>query len=1082
MLRFCRFALPWCLLALLSIFGSCTRRGGTAELGTVNSGAQLRSLPPAEAVRGYPVRLHGTVTFYDEQYRILTVQDETGGVFVDPREQELDNLVPGVAADVEGYSGFEEFDPVVIKPKIRAGAQTTLPNPRKVALSRVLDGFEDFQFVEIAGRLQSVSLVNNVHLRFVVQAQARTLEVIVSTQNPVPDWPAGTEIVARGVAFVSRDAQGVPNSARLHVSGFQDLQAAVPAKYSPLALSAPGAGLPLLTQVDQLKRLSPAEAGKRYPVRVKGVVNLHNLKSQTAFFQDATGGVYVTLKEPVLPRVSPGTVAEVEGISHPGDFAPSIHQARLRVIASGRMFPPVEISQPDQLSLTAENRWARIRGVARKTSSLLNPGVQIDLEVKGQHFPVDVMGGPRTEKDSLWIDAELEAEGILGALFDENRSLEGFHLIVPSREFVKLLRPAPANPFANGAAVLRQLFEFSLDRDPRHRLKVAGTVTASRLGGSVYIAAGSSSTRLQTSGVPGLRVGDKVDAVGFLPLGARIPVLEAAELRVLGPGSPQKPADSNAEDLLTGASDTGLVRLEGRLIDRRRSFGDEVLTLRAGKSSFTAVLEQPQPDPAFDALRPGSMLGLTGVCDMQWDPTHVPPAPVSFRLVLRSPDDVTVVRLASWWTARNTAAVLAVVCALAIVALVWVFTLQRRVNRQTALLAARLERENQLQAQLSEAQKLETVGRLAGGVAHDFNNLLTVINGYGDLILTRLDKVSPLRPPLEQIRRAGERAAVLTQQLLGFSRRQVIQPKPVNLNTLVSEALGMLQPLLGERIRIETELDPTLDHVSADPVQVDQILMNLAANAQDAMPDGGALRIQTRNIMVVGRGDNAPAELPPGTYVMLSVTDTGAGMSPETQQHIFEPFFTTKPRGRGTGLGLATVYGIVKQNGGWIFVESELGKGTSFQIYLAGITGHTETSSERVHPSFSVGFESLLVVEDEDDVRSFAVEVLKSCGYSVLAAADAESALELAGKCTQPIDLLLTDVVLPGMNGRQLAKCMKANRPHMQVLFASGYAQDVIAENGILEAGTDYIAKPYAPADLAAKVKELLSKRRDNPA
>lgn len=290
----------------------------------------------------------------------------------------------------------------------------------------------------------------------------------------------------------------------------------------------------------------------------------------------------------------------------------------------------------------------------------------------------------------------------------------------------------------------------------------------------------------------------------------------------------------------------------------------------------------------------------------------------------------------------------------------------------------------------------------------------------------------------------------------------------------------MIQPLLGELIEVRLLLDPKLGQVVADSSQIDQILMNLAANARDAMPQGGSLTIETRNIEIDRRGRNPDADVPPGAYVMLTVADTGTGMDAETLQHVFEPFFTTKERGGGSGLGLATVYGIVKQNGGWIDVHSEPEDGTAFHIFLPQVSGTKEISSNAEAPAATAGAaEVLLIVEDQDDVRKFAVEVLQARGYAVLSAADGESALALVESHPEPIQLLVTDVVLPGMNGRQLALRLKAVRPGMLVLYTSGYTRDVIAEHCVLEPDTVYIPKPYTPGDLAAKVRELLANKPD---
>jgi signal transduction histidine kinase/CheY-like chemotaxis protein len=432
-----------------------------------------------------------------------------------------------------------------------------------------------------------------------------------------------------------------------------------------------------------------------------------------------------------------------------------------------------------------------------------------------------------------------------------------------------------------------------------------------------------------------------------------------------------------------------------------------------------------------------------------------------------------VLQLASWWTLRNTFLVLTSVAGILLIVLIWAFLLQRRVNRQTATIATKLERESQLQAELARSQKLESVGRLAGGVAHDFNNLLTVINGYAELVLAQVGTSDAVRPALEQIRRAGERAAALTQQLLGFSRKQVIRPRPLNLNAAVSEALRSIERLLGESIRVVVSLEEGLGAVQADSSQIDQILLNLAANARDAMPRGGQLRIATRNVEL--RGNARPsAETPEGDYVRLSVSDTGVGIDKETQEHIFEPFFTTKEQGRGTGLGLATVYGIVKQNGGWIWVRSEAGQGASFEIYLPRLArGVVEEAAEAPKPVRG-GSETVLVVEDEEDVRRLATTVLQAQGYAVLSASTAEQALERLDGYEGPLQLLVTDVILPAMDGRELADRILMQRPGLSVLFISGYTRDVISERGVLAPGIEYLAKPFSTTELAARVRSIL--------
>jgi two-component system, cell cycle sensor histidine kinase and response regulator CckA len=381
-----------------------------------------------------------------------------------------------------------------------------------------------------------------------------------------------------------------------------------------------------------------------------------------------------------------------------------------------------------------------------------------------------------------------------------------------------------------------------------------------------------------------------------------------------------------------------------------------------------------------------------------------------------------------------------------------------------------------LEGELRQAQKLESVGRLAGGVAHDFNNLLTVINGYSECILGMLRPQDPLYSPAQEIKKAGERAAGLTKQLLAFSRKQVIEPQTLDVNGVVRETSGMLRRLIGEDIELVTTLDPLLGSVLADPDQIHQVIMNLVVNARDAMPDGGQLEISTKNVDINEKATAAHPDSVPGRYVMLVVADSGVGMSEEILPSIFDPFFTTREQGKGTGLGLATVYGIVRQSGGWIEVSTKVGHGASFAIYLPRIDGLPVSAPAPTAAKATLsGCETVLIVEDQEEVRGLTNAVLKAYGYRVLDAANAAAALALAAEHPDEIDLLLTDVILPGMNGRELADRMQAQNPRLKVLFTSGYSADVIARRGVLEPDVAYLPKPFNAESLAAKVRQVLS-------
>jgi PAS domain S-box-containing protein len=376
--------------------------------------------------------------------------------------------------------------------------------------------------------------------------------------------------------------------------------------------------------------------------------------------------------------------------------------------------------------------------------------------------------------------------------------------------------------------------------------------------------------------------------------------------------------------------------------------------------------------------------------------------------------------------------------------------------------------------QLRQSQKLEAIGQLAGGVAHDFNNLLTVIGGYSSMILGKLPPESPHRSSIEEIKKASDRASGLTRHLLAFSRKQILQPKILDLNTVVSDLEKMVRRLIGEDIDLLALTDPDLGTVEADPGQVEQVLLNLIVNARDAMPAGGKLTIETCNTVLSSDYALRHAAIA-GPYVMLAVSDTGCGMTADLQEHVFEPFFTTKGAGEGTGLGLATVYGIVKQSGGHVWLYSEVGKGTTFKIYLPridAVTANQQISAGM--PSLPKGTETLLLVEDEEQVRKIVQAILEGQGYNVLAAANGEEALEIAAQHVSKIHLMITDVVMPQMSGPELADRLIYIRPHSRVLYMSGYTDDAIVRHGLLDAKLNFIHKPFDAATCARKVREVL--------
>ncbi|HTW56903.1 MAG TPA: PAS domain S-box protein [Terriglobales bacterium] len=378
-----------------------------------------------------------------------------------------------------------------------------------------------------------------------------------------------------------------------------------------------------------------------------------------------------------------------------------------------------------------------------------------------------------------------------------------------------------------------------------------------------------------------------------------------------------------------------------------------------------------------------------------------------------------------------------------------------------------------LEDQFRQAQKMEAVGRLAGGVAHDFNNLLMVVSGYAEVMLAELDASHPMHEKARAIQQASDRATTLTRQLLAFSRKQLLELKVVDVNSIVADMERLLRPLIGENVELVAKLAPQAGFTRADVGQLEQVLMNLVVNAKDAMPSGGKLTIETQNIVVDEAHRRGQTFIRPGHYVMLSVSDTGMGMDKETQSRIFEPFFTTKEKGKGTGLGLSTVYGIVKQSGGYVMVQSEEGQGTTFHIYLPRVEGAAEKHAAPVASAAAGGSETILLVEDEESVRQLVRETLVAKGYRVVEAENGETGLAAAngeGK----IDLVITDVIMPGMGGRELVQELAKTRPQTKVLYLSGYTEDSIVSEGTMDSGTAFLQKPFTLQNLSRKVREVL--------
>ncbi|HYK88659.1 MAG TPA: ATP-binding protein [Acidobacteriota bacterium] len=825
---------------------------------------------------------------------------------------------------------------------------------------------------------------------------------------------------------------------------------------------------PPLTTVERIQRLTPADAERRYPVHFRAVATYCDPAQDTLFVHDGTAGIFVDISEPHHYRINPGQLVDVEGFTAPGEFAPIIIEPTLKTVGVGRMPLPHRASLQKLFTGGEDCEWVEIRGVVRSTA-FVDGLLRIAIAEGASRVEAVVRDFPPKSLPAL-ADTLVTIRGVSGGLFNDKGQMISTVLFVPNMEQLAVQEPAPADPFTIQIRSISKILEFVPIRGYGHRVRIRGVATFQRAGLCLFVHDETAGIYVTSTQKDELVPGDIVEAVGFPEVGDYTPVLRDAIYRRTGTGPDPAAQRVLPDRAVKGAYDTELVEIEGRLLNKAHVLGERVFVLQSGYLTFDAHLEERERDRRIDSIPEGSLLRLKGICSVQADELR---RPKSFRILLRGAADVVILQRPSWWTLQYTLTTIGILLAAVVSVLAWVFVLNRRVRKQTAIIGQRLEREAALEHQLQQVQKMEAIGCLAGGIAHDFNNLLTAIQGYSELILSQLTPHDPILEEVREITKAGERASALTRQLLAFSRRQVLQPKILDLNDVVREMDRMLNRLIGEDIDLICRLDPQLGKVKADPSQIEQVIMNMAVNARDAMPSGGTVTIETSNVYLLSPEVQGDSALPPGSYVRLAMTDTGCGMDEATRERIFDPFFTTKELGKGTGLGLATVYGIVKQSGGEITVESKPGLGTTFVIHLPSVAAKPEPEKVPERSSTTRGKETVLVVEDEDGVRTLVRQILSHNGYVVLEAKNGEEALELAAR-NGHIHLLATDVVMPKMDGCELAERLIPLRPGMKVLFLSGHTDDAIVHHGVLKDGTPFLQKPFTPSAFAEKVRAVL--------
>jgi signal transduction histidine kinase/CheY-like chemotaxis protein len=1040
----------------------CRTLGKPAEpLRTVG---QVTSLREDEIAAGRHVALRGVITLLDPGWRLLAIQDESGGMLVEWPPLPA-NLRVGDLVEMTGATSVDNHIPSVVAASLRVVGTGSLPRPQPASPDSIACGNILYRLVEVEIVPDEGSLGDDVHTAYFGVQRPCSRLVVIGRMFPQysPAGLVGRRLRVRGVPLAFYSPSGKIDHVRLMFDNESDVDVleSRPEETSRAAASVSGA-LPEIRSVRAVKALPRAEASRGYPVRVEGVVIALNPRYDGYFLQDGSAGVFVFLPrtQASLPRV--GQRVRLSGLTDKGGFAPVIRHRSLEALGTAPLPAPVRIEPGDVFHGWEENLWVEFEGIATAVVTDARTH-QLELFAGPRRVLVWFSEGDSPDRLQSLVNARVLVQGVYSPLFTASGAWLGFRIFTTSPGMLKVLDPPAA---AGDFRSIASLSQFDVRGAPRRRFRTAGAVTYRDTRGRLYLQDGDNSLHVVGNGPgdPPLHTWATVE--GFLSPDTATPQLEHVRWLSATPGSPVAPARALAELLASGDLDGRLVAVEGFVESRRTSAGELQLSLLAGRSRFTASMEAPGSGVEFPDLRPGALLRLTGVpVAEQWR---------SFAgarlatLWLRNANDIVVLRHAPWWDLQRALYAAFAVSLLLIFVLAWVVRLRHN-------LAVQMTLRSKLEERLLHAQKLESVGRLAGGVAHDFNNYLTVVLFYTSQLLDSFPDAGAVRRQLTAIHDVAQRAASLTGQLLAFSRKQLLQPVPCDLNEIITQAKATLLPLIGEDIELVIRQNK-VDRVNIDPAQFLQVLVNLAVNARDAMPKGGKLIFETATQELGPEDARLGDGLRPGQYVGISITDTGVGMDHATRQRIFEPFFTTKERGRGTGLGLAVVFGIVKQSNGHIEVQSKPGEGSCFRIYLPATEAAAPEPEPQAHKSERAGAEVILVVEDQAAVRTLLRGGLQARGYTVLDAASPAEALKLLDDPAASIDLLLTDIVMPEMSGRALAAEAILKRPGIRVLYMSGYSEEVFTDQ---KAGSDtisYLQKPFSPSQVAAAVRSILDR------
>ncbi len=1065
---------------------------------------QIRNLTLDEANLGYPVRVRGVVTYFNLKKFDLFIQDFTAGVWVDNTKTKL-VVKPGQLVEVEGDTAAPDFAPQVSKPRIRILGRAPMPVARRVSFNRMSSTKEDSQWVEVEGIVHIATKEGESLWLDVGVDGGRLIVEIPDFRQPIPPPLVDAKVRIHGACGAIFNRKNQLIGVILYVPGLTEVHVLEPPPADPFAIPA--------RPIASLLRFTPKGASG-HRVKVRGVVTLPQ-PGRSLFIKDETGGLYVHSQQ--MTTVQAGDRVEVAGFPSVGEYSAVLEDAVFRRIGTGPSPAPAPVTAAQALDGSHDADKVRIQ--ARLLDVTSGAG-QHALNMKADNVIfVSQLEDTRSRKSlaALAPGSLLQLTGICMVEADENRTPRSFRILLRSPDDIVLLERPPwwttkhvARTMVIMAALIFAvlLWAVMLKRQVHEKTEsirgwLQREIALKALYQELFENANDMVFTCDLQGhftslnKAGLQITGytKTEAVGINFADIVAPECSALARQMIQEGA-QEGAKTYELEIVTKEGRRVCLDLGTRVICREgmpvavqgiaRDITERKRThdaLRQAEDRYRSIFEN-SADGIFQTAPGGQllaanhalaqMLGYESPQQLSENLKDVqrswvePERRSEFKRLLEERDAVEGFEFEVYrkdgskiWISENSHAV-------------------RDANGELIYYEGTwrdISQGRRLEEQLRQAQKVEAVGQLAGGIAHDFNNLLTIISGYSQLVLGSAGTDQRLQDHVREVLKAADRAASLTAQLLAFSRRQVLTPQVLDLDAVVASMDKMLPCLIGENHELAIVKGKQLGRVMADSVHIEQVIVNLAVNARDAMPEGGRLTIETGNFDLDEGYARSHFGVTPGPYVMLAVSDTGCGMDAETQAHMFDPFFTTKEPGKGTGLGLATVYGIVKQSGGYIGVYSEPGRGTTFKIYLPRIDRAVQVvqpAQTQTRTEMAKGSETVLVVEDEHAVRSLVRGVLESSGYSVLEARHGPDALSLCGQHKGAINLLLTDVVMPQMNGRELAEHLAPLHARMKVLYMSGYSDGAFGKHRILDPRVPLIKKPFTPDALARKVREVL--------